>query len=125
MARPKIKIDPEMVQKLAQIFCTMEEIAAVVGCSVDTLERRFADIIKKGKESAKASLRREQYKKAMDGNTTMMIWLGKQYLEQTDKINTTGELILDDDREMPDGVYDKLSDLMQEIGKAKLERLKK
>lgn len=48
MAKPEIQIDEKTVEKLASILCTMEEIASVVGCSVDTLERRFADTIKRG-----------------------------------------------------------------------------
>lgn len=52
MGRPKKNIDPEVVEKLASIMCTMNEIATFVDCSVDTLERRFADIIKRGQEKA-------------------------------------------------------------------------
>src|SRR5512137_367607 len=84
MARPQKKIDQKLVEALAKIMCTMEEIAAVAGCSVDTLERRYADIIKKGKEQGKMSLRREQFTSALKGNTTMLIWLGKQHLGQKD-----------------------------------------
>lgn len=66
------------------IGCTMQEIGAVCECSVDTLERRFADIIQKGKETGKSSLRRMQWKNAESGNVTMQIWLGKQLLGQKD-----------------------------------------
>jgi len=31
------------------------------------------------------SLRRRQYTTAMDGNTAMLIWLGKNWLGQTDQ----------------------------------------
>jgi len=86
MARPKIVIDENLVYDLAKIHCTMEEIAAMCKCSVDTLERRFADIIKKGKEEGKQSLRRKMFEKANEGNTTMMIWLSKQHLGMSDKI---------------------------------------
>lgn len=60
----------------------MEEIARIVKCSVDTLERRFADVIKNGQSEGKSSLRREQYQQAMKGNTALLIWLGKIYLGQ-------------------------------------------
>jgi hypothetical protein len=82
MARPKKLIDPEQVATLARIDCTMIEIAAVVKCSVDTLERRFADVIKAAREEGNSSLRRRQHELAMDGNPTMLIWLGKQRLGQ-------------------------------------------
>ena len=82
IGRPRAKIDPDAVLALARIHCTQAEIAAVLGCSVDTLARRFADTIKKGQDEGKASLRRMQYKAASDGNPTMLIWLGKQLLGQ-------------------------------------------
>jgi AraC-like DNA-binding protein len=82
MARPRLKIDPQIVQGMAEICCTMNEIASVVGCSVDTLERRFADVIQKGRNAGKESLRRAQFNLAKSGNATMLIWLGKQLLDQ-------------------------------------------
>ena len=86
MARPKFKIDYDMVEKLARIQCTQQEIASFLGCSVDTLQRdnEFCGIYKKGMESGKMSLRRIQFKLA-EKNPTMAIWLGKQYLGQKDK----------------------------------------
>lgn len=93
MARPKIEIDFDMVKKLCAIQCTGQEIADVLDVSYDTLERRvkevyqisFADYIKKHSANGKMSLRRKQHEVAMNGNTTMLVWLGKQYLGQTDK----------------------------------------
>jgi len=84
---PRIEIDWDLVKKLAAIHCTQEEIASVVGCSVDTLTRRpeFAEVFKKGREEGKASLRRKQYEIAMNGNVSMLIWLGKQILGQSEK----------------------------------------
>lgn len=87
MARPTKEpdVDANVMERLAAICCTMTEIAAVTGLSVDTLERRFAVPIKRGREVGKATLRREQYRLAMNGNPTMLIWLGKQLLGQSDK----------------------------------------
>lgn len=86
MARPKLPIDKDLVRKLARINCTMIEIASVCNCSVDTLERRFADIIKGEREVGKTSLRRWQWSSAEKGVPALLIWLGKQYLGQSDKI---------------------------------------
>ena len=93
MARPKIEINWTTVNNMCAIHCTGEEIASVIGVSYDTIERRvksefkmsFADYIKKNSANGKMSLRRKQYETAMSGNTTMLVWLGKQYLGQTDK----------------------------------------
>ena len=85
MARPKKDIDPETVRKLAAIECSYAEIAAVLGCDPSTLTRRFAQVIEKGREEGKASLKRKQFEVAMGGNPTMLIWLGKQRLGQKDE----------------------------------------
>ena len=37
----------------------------------------------------KISLRRAQFEKALGGNVAMQIWLGKQHLDQRDKIEQT------------------------------------
>lgn len=104
MARPKFKIDYDMVEKLAGIQCTQQEIASFLGCSVDTLQRdeTFCGIYKKGMESGKMSLRRIQYKLA-EKNPTMAIWLGKQYLGQKDNV------------EVQSSQLDKVSELLNKI----------
>lgn len=92
--RPKKEIDYATVEKLANIQCTQTEIASFLGISARTLQRdeEFLKIYQKGQENGKMSLRRIQYKLA-EKNTTMAIWLGKQYLGQKDIIeaSTTGE----------------------------------
>jgi hypothetical protein len=83
--RPLAVIDPAQVEALARIHCTHAEIAAVLGCHKDTITNRFSDLIEKGKEEGRASLRRQQWKLATAGNATMCIWLGKQLLGQQDR----------------------------------------
>lgn len=84
--RPKKVVDLEKVRRLSAIMCTQEEIASVLMASVDTLSRTpgFAEAYKSGRETGKASLRRLQWKHAQT-NPAMAIWLGKQYLGQTEK----------------------------------------
>src|SRR5688500_14810065 len=90
MARPRKEVDPAVVERTAAIGCTVAEIAVVLGVSKDTLERRFAAAIEKGRERGKRSLRRMQWKTAKSGNPTMQIWLGKQLLGQADKVSHMG-----------------------------------
>lgn len=90
MGRPKLELDEGLIKSMAEIHCTLEEIASVVGCSVDTLERRYLDIIKDARNGGRMSLRRKQFEVAMSGNPQMLIWLGKQELGQTDKVMETG-----------------------------------
>lgn len=89
--RPFKQVDLAMVEQLAKIQCTQEEISAVLGVSVDTLSRcpGFAEIHKRGGTEGKASVRRQQFKSSKDGSITMQIWLGKQYLGQSDKVEQT------------------------------------
>lgn len=82
--RKLLDLDENLIARLASIHCTMKEIAAVVGCSVDTLENRFSDLIKESREKGKMSLRRWQWQLAEKQNLGMLVWLGKQHLEQRD-----------------------------------------
>ena len=86
----KKEISASGVLKLAQRFWTKSEIAAFYDCHSDTITNRFQDIFIKGQEQGKTKLRDVQMKSAMNGNVTMQIWLGKQYLNQIDKVNVNG-----------------------------------
>jgi hypothetical protein len=86
--RPKKELDVDILRELANIQCTDTEIAAVMRCDVATL-KNFSEIIKEGRDEGKTSLRRAQFKKALEGNPAMLIWLGKFYLGQKEEINFT------------------------------------
>ena len=92
----KKDIDPKIVEKLAQRFCSMGEIAAVVGCDKSTISRRFATEVAKGREKGKTLLRDLQWTAAKKGNIAMLIWLGKQFLDQKEKqeVHATGQTVL-------------------------------
>jgi precorrin-4 methylase len=90
VGRPKANVDPRLVEQLASIGCSMKEIAAACNCSVDTLERNFAEQITKGRENGKTRLRKKQIEVALAGNVTMLIFLGKNMLGQADKQEISG-----------------------------------
>ena len=85
--RPSFEIDYEAVEKLAGIQCTQEELASYLGCSVDTLTRdaKFCGIYKSAMSKGRMSLRRHQWRALESGDKTMLVWLGKQYLGQSDR----------------------------------------
>ena len=95
--RPKYILNDsgkKLIEDLARVACTDVEIASVMGVSIDTLQsydnlEPFTECRQKGKEMGKASLRRKQYEVAMKGNTTMLVWLGKQYLDQRERIEAS------------------------------------
>lgn len=92
MARPRIEIDTEQFEKLCFMQCTLKEIAGWFRCSEDTIERwckrelkmSFADAYERYSAGGKISLRRYQWKMA-EHNCSMAIFLGKQYLGQSDQ----------------------------------------
>lgn len=90
--RPKKEIDYNVVEKLANIQCTQEEIASVLDICVRTLQRdeKFMEIFNKGRENGKASLRRIQWKHA-EKSASMAMFLGKQYLGQRDNLEVTNQ----------------------------------
>lgn len=90
-------IDWDMVSRLASLQCTQDEIAFVCKLSVDSLYNRapkelkekLSDYIKRHAQGGKVSLRRWQWRAAEiessgKGSKTMLVWLGKQYLGQTE-----------------------------------------
>lgn len=98
--RPRIEITDkqwETIEAACKIQCTADEIGSLLGIHKDTIEARikerfdisFSEYIKQHSHSGKSSLRRMQWKAAENGNTTMLIWLGKQYLGQSDKSEST------------------------------------
>lgn len=84
----------KLIENLSRIMCTDEEIASILGCSRDIFynvdnEELYRQAIEKGKAQGKQSLRRQQWEIAKKGNASMLIWLGKQWLGQTDKVEQT------------------------------------
>lgn len=85
------KPDLNEVRRLCQLNCTDAEIGAFFGVCQKTVQRRkkedpeFAEMIEQGRNFGKISLRRKQIEVAEEGNATMLVWLGKQYLGQKDK----------------------------------------
>lgn len=83
--RPKKEVDVAVLKKLCEIQCTKAEMAYILGVSTDTLNRNYSDVINVGKTLGKVTLRRAQWRNAIDkNNVTMQIWLGKNVLNQTD-----------------------------------------
>lgn len=91
--RKTIELDREQFETLCGMLCTEEEIAGFFKVSVDTVERwckreygkKFCEVFKIYAEAGRVSLRRAQFAAAMAGSVPMMIFLGKNYLGQSDK----------------------------------------
>lgn len=98
IGRPQIEIDKEEFQKLCGIWCTLGEIAYFFNVSPDTIERwckrtyneSFAEVNKKYSSEGKITLRRYQLRLA-EKYPVMAIFLGKQYLGQSDTAFSVSE----------------------------------
>lgn len=108
MARPQKEatLTADQIEQMAAFGCTDAEIAVLAGVDERTLQRSFAALLKKGRANLRDRLRTAQVRKALglfyedtdkDGNrivyttqpdNTMLIWLGKQYLGQSEKTET-------------------------------------
>lgn len=90
--RPRKVIKQEQFEAMCQIQATQEEITLVLGVTDKTLNawcrrtygKRFSDVFQEKRSAGKISLRRKQWKLA-DRSAAMAIFLGKQFLGQTDK----------------------------------------
>jgi hypothetical protein len=97
VGRPRWELtDDDFTQLIgmAEICCTQDEICGIYGICADTLDARlkergysnFSDFYKKHSGKGKMSLRRIQWQSAQQGSVPMQIWLGKNWLGQTDKL---------------------------------------
>lgn len=92
--RPPREFNAQIFENLCQIQCTVNEIEAVFQTDQRTVDKwcqreygeSFSTIYKRFTEMGKPSLRRFQWNLAKT-NTSMAIWLGKQYLGQKDPDN--------------------------------------
>jgi predicted DNA-binding protein (UPF0251 family) len=95
---PQARIQPDdetlrTIGELGKLFCTQEEVAAVLGVSRRTFQtfisecQEARDVWDDGLMHAKVSLRRKQLALA-DKNAPAAIFLGKNYLGQKDESTT-------------------------------------
>ena len=88
-----------------------------MGISVDTLQRRreddphFAEVFAKSQAEGKRKILAAQWEHALKGNTALLIWLGKNYLNQTEP-KQTAEIQVDVNR-----VLTNLADVFSEIAR--------
>lgn len=92
--RKKIVINWARVNSALEAGANGVQVAAMLGISFDTLSRRikeeknadFADYMRDKRESGNEKLLKAQYNLAIQENDrAMLIWLGKQRLNQSEK----------------------------------------
>jgi len=89
-AKKEVSVEKQ-VEKLASFGLTNKEIADALGYDENTLKRNFEIFLIKGKANLKQRLKNKQIQVALGGNVSMLIWLGKQYLDQKDRMEESGD----------------------------------
>ena len=84
VGRNKVAVPPDEVEHMASLGCRDTEIAEYFGVTEDAIRRHFAAFLIKGRHQLKTTLRQAQLRVALDGNPTMLIWLGKNLLSQNE-----------------------------------------
>lgn len=92
--RPRKEIDKKQFEEMCKVQCTENEICSILGIGVDkllswcleTYKDTFSNVYKKYSENGKMSLRRAQMRLAQT-NASMAIWLGKNMLGQSDRVD--------------------------------------
>jgi hypothetical protein len=88
-------VDPDEVYRLSAIGCSMEEMANFFGIDRETLKYNFLPYIQRANSDLYRKIRNRQIEVALDGNPTMLIWLGKNMLGQSDNpVNTDANKVL-------------------------------
>jgi hypothetical protein len=80
--RPRKQINRKMLKQLAQAQLSNGEMAQILGCSPDTLERNFAAVIKAGREHGVGCVRRRLFQTATNArkpNVAAQIFFLKNY----------------------------------------------
>ena len=93
------RIDKKQFENLCGLQCTLLEICDFFDVEDDTLNSwckktygtTFSEVFKIKRGTGQISLRRTQWKLA-EKSAAMAIFLGKQYLGQTDKVETSGNV---------------------------------
>ena len=94
MARPVKDFDKKQFEALCELQCTKFEICDWFDTTDKTLENwcirtygaGFSEVFRQKRGKGMIALRRKQREVALSGNTTMLIWLGKQWLGQKETV---------------------------------------
>lgn len=94
LGRPEKDMDWKLLDSVLQYGASLIDCSELLELSEDTIQRKIKDAhgvtFSQYRESKKSKirmkLRQKQYDVAMQGNVAMLIWLGKNELGQTDKL---------------------------------------
>jgi hypothetical protein len=99
MGRKKLNINWVKVEKMAMAGANGKQISSALGIHYDTLttacvrenKSTFSDYLQAKREKGNNFLLSKQYDIAIEGDRSMLIWLGKNRLGQSDKKEVISE----------------------------------
>lgn len=100
--RKSIEFDSKQVELLGKFKATYKTCADWFECSIETIQNRMKDnesefykTYNKAFINTKMKISEMQIKKALEGNVTLLIWLGKVYLNQSEQSDINENHCLD------------------------------
>lgn len=86
LGRPRKVLDEEKICNFIAKGFTVKFVAAFFDVSEMTLYANYSEALRKGYAFREGCLQNKQFESALNGNPTMQIWLGKQWLHQRDQV---------------------------------------
>lgn len=91
-SRQKLNADPETIRQLSAIGCRQTDIANLLGFNISAFQdnKTIEQAFQEGRSELRAGIGKKMVERALDGkgDTTMLIWLSKQYLDMRDNPTT-------------------------------------
>lgn len=117
--RTPIEIDWKKVDFYIEAGCSGYEIAAMIGVHHETIYNRvekefgmkYTEYSDKKRPKGDASIKVVQYQKALKGDNSMLVWLGKNRLKQKDR-----------EKDEPDSLTNDLASLVKLMMEGKIKQ---
>ena len=79
-----VVISYKEIEIFAKYFCPMTDMAKYFGVSEAVIRKHFTQTVIQTQTKVKQRIRQKQVSMALAGDKTLLIWLGKNYLDQSD-----------------------------------------
>lgn len=89
--RPQKAFPEQEIFQLAAEGSTDGYIALRLGISKTSLTGKYKDLLDSGREQRNGDIQRKQFQLAMSGNVPLLMWLGKNWLNQANRVEEIGD----------------------------------
>lgn len=115
--RKKIPIDELLLEKLTKLHLQNETIAHIVGCSVDTLDRRFAEKMKEWRSKSKGKIAEVLFDEGINKREPWALKaLAQKHLDYHDKIKTENQTVNVNKQLSDEDIQKQINELKQRLG---------